>query len=352
MEVSGKWNNDLMIKQLQTCRDIISQNPDSICKTDVEVLKRLLKNTNTFFEQSDIFIEKIKDDIDACSMFNDFIIAITNFSGLDEYLPQEDIYISELAYPESLLFELIYEFYTGLNQEIKDLFIGVFAQRHNNVQFSDTRSYNSFLPGLRYSYINIEKDNSIIDFENAVHEYAHSIADLICYRVDSYSSYPFTELFPIFMSFLFLDYVDDTLENIHDEVRVLKVINARNMTGYATTIRDFYTFLKLIDNTKLLETKKAFINNMSKMLEIKMGKVAQILETSILEQFSYTIPYLTAIELYYIWKEDNVLALSLLKKLQTMPDSNNYYEELQKLGINLNEHGKEYILNITKPHGM
>ena len=88
------------------------------------------------------------------------------------------------------------------------------------------------------------------------------------------------------------------------------------------------------------------------MLEIKMGKVAQILETSILEQFSYTIPYLTAIELYYIWKEDNVLALSLLKKLQTMPDSNNYYEELQKLGINLNEHGKEYILNITKPHGM
>ena len=74
MEVSGKWNNDLMIKQLQTCRDIIAQNPDSICKTDVEVLKRLLKNTNTFFEQSDIFIEKIKDDIDACSMFNDFII--------------------------------------------------------------------------------------------------------------------------------------------------------------------------------------------------------------------------------------------------------------------------------------
>ena len=72
-------------------------------------------------------------------------------------------------------------------------------------------------------------------------------------------------------------------------------------------------------------------------------------EQSIKEEIVYIIPYLTAIELYYMYQESPKDALETLRAIVVAEKKKYYNEYLKSLGINLNEHSEQYVKKLITP---
>ncbi len=93
------------------------------------------------------------------------------------------------------------------------------------------------------------------------------------------------------------------------------------------------------------KNKKALINYIKNNNKGNNQYIKDVLYEEVKETYHYGISYLTAIELYLIYRCDPEMALELLTKIIKAKDLNSegYLKYVQSLGITPGKHIKEYV---------
>jgi len=236
---------------------------------------------------------------------------------------------------------------TTLSSDFYQQFKGIFSDSYtklqsnfkNRLNFRRTLRPNMFegetfpILGTSEVYIDIILKQTYHDFLTMVHESAHGLSySLNREIIKDQNRFCFREVDALFFELLGLDF------NSH-------IISDSNNISCKITDFNFYLYLAKIIYFKLkMYSIIPFLelNNQNFQHEyFKHSQFAQEInfrdftKTFIREQIHYIISYLTAVELYLIYKDDNELALDLLYKIITLkcPDNKSYLEAIKKLGI-------------------
>lgn len=344
-----EWNESVILTQQQEIMKEYLETQNRSLLLDTEILSSLLSKNYVPFIMSDSYKDRFEEDITSFIMFEPFFEEIEEFSKIKRYIPIKDyVVLDELNISSSELISFVHDFYLGLDNELFRYFKNVFKERKNNLMFSDDRSIQIYSPNLDYSYINVQKTDTIQDYINITHEYMHSICDRMYFRHND-DKYPFDETASTFVELLVLD----LLENIYGfnvgytdsviEVNKLKANQSLLIANYSKYILIEASYLSQVEE---LKSKKTAIKEMAKMTKQKITTIYDIMSNSAYEKYLYTIAYITALELFALYKVDPEKALYKLKQIINMPPKENYYAELLEMNILLNDNSKAYIKNI------
>lgn len=342
-----KWNRRKMRAQQKYLKTRYDFTKDERFLFDAQCLKDILAGKVNPFSYSLSFNDQMVDDAAAIDLYYDFLDDICDFARVNTK-KFDDIKVFE-ADPignltPSLLFSFLKEFFYEFDKEFGTVFDYIHEERFNNLMFSSHRSISFHVPSLKYSYINITKNDTVVDFLNSVHEYTHSIVDYLCYR-ESEGAYPFCELVSLFMELIAADYMCEIYSGMEDDLNTIRLAGAKNICIFAENISiekdyfyayDGYEDRKFVEDTIYNETGKSY------------KYIDEMFEKSAMEKLSYTIPYLTAIELYYLYKEDKKKCVDLIKYLMFVTNKENYNVDLNDNGILLNQHSEEWIDTLIK----
>ena len=343
------WNRQLMAEQYRVAHEKAATSYLHEC--DQYILQAVDEEDVEIFPMEERFRDRISDDANWLEKYHYFNFDIETFADISSITP-EAVQMSELKIPIGIVLGEIHDFFNHLGGEWRNLFNKVYRERTNNLRFSNERSYNFYLPGHDYSYINIQKNDTISIFTDLAHEYGHSIADMMKYRMydEENDLYPFIELASMFFQFAIGDWLSASREGLDNLVNDERVVMARSCGNYSNYITYLSKYLNALNEKgRKVPTKYAdFVRGMVRALNITKPEVKTSFEKSKKEQYIYVVPYLTALELYYIYKEDPKEALRLLKEIIMVEQKRYYNEYLKSLGINLNEHSEEHVKTIMK----
>lgn len=286
--------------------------------------------------------DKIDEDI-IKQLLNDSIIPFDNDSYpntkefnkaiLDEYsyyLPYiQDLSLkkpfnipkhSPISIPIESQLEFLYEFFSTTTPEWMNLFDSIYKERKKNLKFANSGNYSIYLGSIDYSYISLNKNYEIDDLFNLVHEYTHSIIDRINYRMSYNSHYPFIEIGPLLMecisALLMREYYLDIDSNVEDYLK--EILNL------------IITYSKNIIN----------INDSIDTCTIQRN-------ADLMHDISYVIPYIHIFELFYLYLSDKEKWFYTLNRIIEFPPTNNYIEEMKKLGLTPNRFMDRYINDLN-----
>lgn len=345
------WNKDKINEQLAILNRLYRHTLDEDILNDIELLQTAKSYELSPFQYDGTYRDQFMESVYAMEDNQPFLRDITMFSKLDAILQRKLIGLEdEYKISTKDLLEFIHDFYTKLDPELANIFLSIFRERRDNLKFTEDRGITFTVDKLSYSYIAISRNSVVADYVNAIHEYAHAIADRLYYRSNYNEGYPFIELMPLFMEFIACDKMMADFENVSRDVTGYKASELDNFIQYARSIDAMHKYLRRINyNEQLLPRhKREIIRDM--MIKLRTGKeeVLTVLDVSALERISYLIPYMTAIELYYLYKLDPEKSLYTLKGLITMEEREDYYGELVSRDIFLNAHAKKLTLDINR----
>lgn len=340
------WNKILIRAQINKLEALYKETRNISLLEEIEGLKNLLNDNVQIFSIPRSFYNLLKEDINSICLYYDFLSDIEEFAKLGIFVHSRDIKpIDEFDnITPSLIMSFIHDFFNSLDKEFAGEFNKIFRERNYNTRFTKTRSFSCYIPTLKYSYLNIAKNNTIDDFLNSVHEYSHGIADRIYYRGD-YSFYPFIELLPMFMELIASDYLIEHYLDFEYNVGMALLAECKKILGYAKELSIESAYFA---NREDISSKSKVIKQISASTGKTKKYVENMFKTPAIEKFTYTIPYMTIIELYYLYKLDPEYALYLIKIILKMEDVENYNVFLQDKGIILNQHAKEYTLKLVE----
>ena len=352
-----KWNEQQIKEQIDRLLTMYMLTNDNDYLLDVELCNRLIDSDLLMFPIYESFKEHMAEETETYIKFQPFYDSIKTFAGYKGALNLKLKELNEYDISISELLSFVHDFYASLDHDLFRVFKKVFNERKNNLQFTKNRSITAFIPHLHYSYININKDDTINDYLNIVHKYMHAICDNMYYRRDYTSNYPFIELPSLLMELIAYDWLADGFTSSYEDDNGNVVINnmwledimvSKGQTA-ATILK--YAKYNLIESDYLSKVdrfrrKRETLREMKKMTNTKATTIYDLMKTSSLERTTYSIAYITAIELYYLYLEDPERALYVLKELIMMDNKENYERELEHRGINLNEHAKKHLKSI------
>lgn len=246
----------------------------------------------------------------------------------------------------------------SVSKDFYSQFNGVFAERFRLLEsrFNDTLHFrkissNTITAGQTYSvyktdltFFELGYNNTSQDYVSAIHEFGHGISCSI--NPDAmfdFEKYCFIEVDSLFFELLGTDYIGEVLGNKKDSydisVQVFKDYIYSAML--ITTKLDMYS-----ENDRYNLNNKRFVRTyLSKTVRLDKIGVNDVLKTSIRDCLHYIISYLTAIELYLIYKSDQSTALDLLFKIITRVDnsSKDYLEYIKSLGLEPGKNIDTYV---------
>lgn len=293
------------------------------------------------FIQSDNFKEKSAQDIYCLTQFEDFYDDICSFDKKRKLIPGFKVgNIDTREIKSSDVMTFVFDFFHQFDDDYSKILDKIYVDNKDNLIFSNHRSVTFSLSNNQGYFINIENSKTIEEYINAVHEYAHAIADYIKLRYYSSSNYPFFETLPIFAEVNALDYLEKTIPNYKNDIYTYKrsiLLTLLNMARKLIYQHDFYT--RDYTNSRLIGILSTMLKNHD-----SFSFVCDAINSSIYEKYMYLISYLVSIELLLC--DDFELAKFRLNKILETDDLDSYVLFLYDIGINLNEHTDEYIKSI------
>lgn len=338
------WNYDLINEQYKKISDIYKNTGDSTALIDKQVIEKIFESGPKVvcFDIAANPVLQINDNINALYDYIDYMQYIQQFSKLK--LAKKDLPdLSVMGHTESNLLSFVHDFYNSMPAEIKSRFNKVFKDRKDNLQLSKERSSSLFLPYLKTAYINVQVQNTIEDFFNIVHEYAHVITDLICYKSGYYMGYPFIELFSLAMELIASDFLEDHF-NVSNEIQLYKAYTWRSIKMWCEDLVMEAKFYRQENMTQYINEPAI---GLARANNISIDEANKILTMSTMEKFIYAVPFITSVEFYYQYRQDPELFFKNLIEFICLPDNTNYISELKNRGIYLNAHSKAYVKELN-----
>ena len=342
------WSEKKIKHQIKELKSKYAHTKNELFLEDAESLKQLLNGDIDVFNMPFTFQDQLEDDARALELHFDFLddiekFALENAKKFQDFQLDGIFPIGNLS--PSLILDFMKEFFYDYDEKFGKVFDELYKERFNNLMFSKGRSISYYVPSLEYSYINIFKDNTLDDFVNAVHEYTHAIVDRLYYREQGYTNYPFIELFSMFMEMIAADYMMDMFDDMEEDLNTIRLAGAKQLVVYAENISIEKNY---IYQTHEIEDRKKVIAGMVNLSGKSRTYVKKLLDKTAIEKLSYTIPYITAIELYYLYKTDKDACKNLIEYLIYVDGLENYNVNLNDNGIILNTHSSEWIDTLIK----
>ncbi|MCH5166867.1 MAG: hypothetical protein J1F35_03155 [Erysipelotrichales bacterium] len=338
------WNKNLIKQQYDTVIAEYNRTGDKSLLFDIWPLEYLLNSEGEAinFQKHHDEKKQLKDNVTALYNKREYLQYISDFSEYKvsiEKLPKLTVY----KLTPSILLSFVHDFYNSMPPIIKSKFNHAFKDRKNNFKLSDIRSDSFFLPYFKYSYINVKSQNTIEDFMNIVHEYGHAISDLINPHLEDLFVYPFGELFPLLMELIACDYIEKHYE-LTEDVKLYRIY-------LWNTINHFCQYLMMETNLLSREYLQDFSTNPIEGLavanKISLEEANKAFNITTNEKLMYSIPFIAAVEFYYLNNRDPELFLCSLIEFLSLPAFSNYIGELEKRQIYLNQHGKDFVKKIN-----
>ena len=346
-----RWNKSKINDQIKTLTKMFKEDPSMELALAINTLDDLKNNTPNIFPKEFKFEEQLHIDKRLVDNNSGFIPHIGEFAKLDDifnikYIPP----LEERGITNSLLLSFLHDFYNSIDREISKYFNRIYKERHNNLRITSknnegfNRNYLTYINELKYGYINIYRTETIDDFINIIHEYAHGVADQMCYR-PRYGKYPFIELMPLLMQEIAYDEMIRCFEDVDNDVLKSDACTTKTMLKYAKELLLQTDYLSIVNESP---ERKQFVNNFAEYTNNTKSKTEKMLNITIQEKLSYVIPFITMIELYNLYYLDPDKCMYVLKKIITMEETDDYVSYLEGLGIHLNEHSEQYISDQKK----
>ena len=345
-----RWDKNKIRQQVKYLKSRYKHTKDVRFLIDAQHLETLLTIPSNLFEVFSIpttFKDGLLEDFKALELYYDFLDDIKEFSvnNADKFKDLKPFEVDHIAnLTPSLLFSFLKDFFYDFDKEFGEIYESIHKERQHNLMFSEDRSISYYVPALEYSYINITKNDTVDDFLNAVHEYTHAIIDRLYFRL-SEEEYPFTELVSIFMEMIAADYIKEAYLGMDEDINTSQLSGAKKITVYAENISIQHNYFLAKEETN---TRKEFVQDITKMSGKTNSYIKRLLSKTAMEKLTYTIPYLTAIELYYLYKSDKERCVELIKYLIYVSYRENYNVDLVDNGIILNTHSTEWIDTLIK----
>lgn len=341
-----EWNQANIKQQINILQDLENKNGKCDLSIQIEQLTMLIKDTLTYFSIDDNFKYQMEIEITSINMFAEFINDIKYFSELYRLLNYKNIKpIDTYSLKDSTILGFTHDFYNHLDKEFASIFNRLYRERKNNFKFSKKRSGSFYIQELNYHYINVERDNTVDDFLNTGHEYAHGIVDNLFPRNYFESNYPFIEFFPLFIEFLMGDELNKTFMDLEKDILYIRATTIHSCLNYAKEIILEARYLAQLD---IIKNKNETINDLAKFGKIGKGSAKKIFNKPIMERLLYVTSFLTAIELYYLYLIDPELSIYISKEIIKIDKVNSYNEFLVNNGIILNDNTKKLIIETNK----
>lgn len=345
----GKYNKWNQIQLLTYYNELIqrfidSKNTDQVVLRDIASLDALIKGPTPAFISPESIQGKLYEDQMFLLKDQRFIKDIEKFKDLSHSLKnKKNLVIDERNISNSILLSVTHDFYNSLDSRLAKHFNKVFKDRKDNLKFTDEHSISVYLPSLETGYINLEKTDTLYDFINLIHEYAHFIQDRIKYR-DSRLNYPLNEMLPILMEMLALDYLEESFEDFEEDARTIKISTMKTNLKYASDLLKEYKYISNVDITK---RSRDMIADIATVTNTSKRDSLDLLNTSAEEKLSYVIPTILDIELYYLFYFDKEKCVDLIYRL-IETETNDYRKYIKDSGIVLNQHSKQYVKEIKR----
>lgn len=203
--------------------------------------------------------------------------------------------------------------------------------------------------GTGISFYSIGIANTIQDYISVIHEAAHGINNNVNPNIMyDQEKYCFIEADALFMELIGADFVANSL-NAKKEIFKLELDTLKDYLYSCDVIctkMDMYNELSKNDKYN----KKEAISFLKNGLGCDKQYIKDVTETYISELFHYIISYLTAIELYQLYKTDPDAAIIHYIQIRDVKGLSNveYLEYVRSLGINPGENLEAYISSLLK----
>jgi len=310
----------------------------------------------------DSMIDLIEEQINSYQI-ND--INIINMI-LKSYLPFREVYNGDyiLKNPTIIstnedLVNVANDFFIKMTpNNISKKFIELIENNSNSINFSYTKRNDNYAgitlfdSILNKKYIYISKTNKLIDLVTLPHEAFHYLFnDNNVYLVNDYNTYYTTEIEGGFANILFGDYFyNNSIENKN-------FFNQYFLEVYHSGISEIVIKNSFLDSIK--NNKKIRMNKFNKTLDVfelipftDEIELVEYMDNPLEINLKYSLGYLVAIDLYYIYKKDPELAFYLLKNLKFIKQENNITSMLRRNHITFMDDGyenlKKYIKKIER----
>lgn len=303
------WNKIQLTKHLKQAE----KSSDLI---DAGIIKQLICDSIIPFD-STITPDDNKYNLALLKEYSYFLKPIEDLSKVKKIQEEE---LSLINIPIDSQLDFLYDFFSTVTPDWMDIFNKIYRERKKNLKINCSGNYSVYLGSIDYSYISINRNMSIDDLFNLVHEYTHTIVDRIKYRLSYMSHYPFIELPSITMEFISALLMKAFYLDIDNEVDAYLIELLNIVISYAKNI------IERRDN-----------------LEENKNSNDYFYKQSLIHDLSYVIPLMYVSQLFYLYLSDKEKWMYTLNQIITMENSNNYLEDMKKLGLNPNQDLNRFI---------
>lgn len=338
MEYSS-WN---LKKAKQQKRFLVQNNQDGKYDIDIDMIDRIIDGTVIPFDAPLSLKEKLEYDREKLEEYEYFIKPIEEMYSLTKKVKCG--YLWEIDLPINELMTFVNDFFRDALTEWYQIFLEVYKERKNNFQVGNKRCCELYIPGVNYSYITYERKYTIEDLFSIVHEYTHAIVDRIKFRYSYDNKYPFVELPSLAAEMIAKDMIKNYYTNISGEIKNYFVGSVASINEFAKNILMAKKFLDTysLDDEEQIKYSLNYFTNFSKR------KSNALINKLQLENICYVVPFMYAMELYFIYLNDVELFQYDINKIITMDNCSNFLEEVKKLGLVPNQNTNNFIQNIKR----
>lgn len=263
--------------------------------------------------------------------------------------------LSKVNISKDQLIDYCDQFYYQFNDKLVYTYSRVSSRFDKTLQFYNLKRNESnggetySIANTNLSFLEIGLNNTIQDFIALAHEVEHAINSFnninIMYDIDKYC---FIEADALFIEMISADFISDKLDKQLDGFYYQLVTLKDYLYSNEIICAKMDMYNELSGNH--LYNKNDNITYLRNNTEYNNIFIKDIVSTKINTIFHYIISYLTAVELYLIYLEDNNKALDLYTKIRDIRGLSNtgYLNYVRSLGINPGTNFDKYIILLKK----
>ena len=264
----------------------------------------------------------------------------------------EFIFENGLELTDDEILALTHDFYkSATDKETFEKFLKVFNKRHKTLgifedQYSEFVADSVYLPYYHDVFIQLNRKNTFEDVCSLVHEYGHAIQATTNFHPNIYNSC-FAEIISVFYELISFEHYS-IVNDLKISAGMAQWDDYNSRILFADDLCDEFDIIKQIKARRKGTTTRVKIARYAKH---DAATMQGFIEYDTAENLQYVIAELIGIELYMIYRKDKDKAMYLIHKIMDIDlrlNNEEYYKEIQKLGLNVNRKTSEYQDHLLK----
>lgn len=323
---------------------------DSVVTSDIHCLGSYISRLeNQFLDQDISLYEKLLDDAGDLHFYKPFYPIFHKFAELgrcQDELSFKNVYTPFYMSDEQAMndakefFQLQDEFFYSQFEEFND-------EANNHLKFvdkdADTDGETLMLKSTGDAFVFVPNHSNITKFTILIHELEHCID--FFNNPNFLDDYVIRETSAVFFELLASDFIASKYNLFNDGFQRRSYLHTL-IKSQAAILMDKYRLLDLINDKKDLNEQELFAYLVMNNFDI--DDIYFLSEATLMQDNSYQIPYLIAVELYVLYYKNKELALIILQDIILNATQYNILDILSKYGIVLNTNVVQYENDLYK----